>query len=294
MTAASILIPAHDHAVTLPHTVRSVLAQTEPSLEALIVGDGVTDAVRAAARELVAEDPRVRFLDFPKGPHHGEIHRGTAILESRGRAIFYLCDDDLLLPTHVADLLTLLATHDFVQSRNGYVDADGRILLYPGDLARPRDVERLVDPDRIENFVSITGTAHTREFYDRVDRPWETTPPTVFPDHHQWRRMLGAGPARTATSPRMTALQFPSHADGRASWADARREAEIAAWADRIRRPGAQDEVDALVQDAVWRTLHETRDQLGDARDAIHWVRSTRWWRLREAVGSTLRRLGLR
>ncbi len=290
MTAASILIPTHDHAVTLPYTVRSVLAQTEASLEVLIVGDGATDAVRSVAEDLAATDPRVRFLDFPKGPHHGEIHRGAAILQSEGDAIFYLCDDDLLMPTHAEDLLALLAENDFVQSRNGHIEEDGRIRLYPGDLGRARDVERLVDPDRVENFVSITGTAHTRAFYDRVDRPWETTPATAFPDHHQWRRMLGAGPARTATSHRMTALQFPSHADGRAEWADARREAEIAEWAARIARPGAQAEIDALLQESVWRALDLARDDLRDARDAIQWVRSTRWWRLREAAGRLIRR----
>ena len=89
------------------------------------------------ATDLCRSDPRVVFLDLPKGPNHGEIHRGRAISESRSDAIFYLCDDDLLLPKHVENLLALLSESDLVQSRNGYIDTTGRLVLFSTDLADP-------------------------------------------------------------------------------------------------------------------------------------------------------------
>lgn len=290
MTRASILVPTHDHASTLPLAVRSALASTVTDLEVIIVGDGVTDEVRAIARDLERADARVRFLDFPKGPHHGEIHRHTAIEASRGDAILYLCDDDLLLPDHVADLCGLLATADLVQSRNGHLDPAGRVGLYPGDLADPRCVAMMLDESRALNFVSLTGTGHTRRFYDAADRPWTTTPAGIPPDLHQWRRMLRARPARGATSPRMTALQFPTHLDGRSSWSAEERLAELRQWADDAARPGIQARVDALVDAATREMLIDALLRVSAVEGELVAHRRTLSWRLTAPLRS-LRRL---
>lgn len=247
---ASVLIPTYDHASTLPLTVESVLRQTVADLEVLIVGDGVTAENRAAIELLVESDPRVRFLDFPKGPHHGEIHRHQAVLDARSDAIFYLCDDDLLLPEHVADLLALLEEANFVQSRNGFVRADGQVEPYPADLADRACVDwHLLVPRRC--MTSITGTAHSREYYLAVDDPWDTTPPGEWPDHHQWKKFFRRDDFRGATSHRMTALQFPTSQDGRDRWTPKERLAELVPWAERIAQPGAQEQLDALADRAT-------------------------------------------
>lgn len=138
---ASVIIPCHNKPTTLPLTVDTVLRQSVPDLEVLLLGDGVTDEVREVAEALVRQDPRVHFLDFPKGPHHGEAYRHDAVMAARSDAIFYLCDDDLLLPDHVADLLALLDDATLVQSLNGYIRPDGvvpHLRLRPGrsDLCR--------------------------------------------------------------------------------------------------------------------------------------------------------------
>jgi hypothetical protein len=252
VTRVSVLVPTHDHASTLPLTVRSILAQTHADLEVLVIGDGPTPEVREAARALAAADARVRFLDLPKGPHHGEVHRDTAIAASTGEHLVYCCDDDLFLPEHVADLSAMLENLDFVQSRNGYLEPDGRLRLWPGELSDPEFVAALCHDEHPYSFVSVTGTAHTKEYYRRAARPWTTTPAGLYPDHHQWRRMFQAVPPRAATSPRMTALQFPSHLGGRAEWTPEQRLDEITTWADAISAPGAQDSVDRLVAEAGW------------------------------------------
>jgi len=105
---ASVLIPTHNRPTTLRLAVQSVLAQTVRELEVVIIGDGVTDALRVEAHRLQSQDPRVVFLDLPKSNHHGEPYRHDAILAARSEAIFYLCDDDLFLPDHGGDLVELL------------------------------------------------------------------------------------------------------------------------------------------------------------------------------------------
>lgn len=246
MTRASVVIPCHNKAATLPLVVDSVLRQSVQDLEVLLLGDGVTDAARVAIEALVAADPRVRFLDFPKGPHHGEAYRHDAVMAATSDAVFYLCDDDLLLPEHVADLLALLERATVVQSLNGFIRPDGTVGSYAADLGDPASVEPILDESIRFNSVSITGTAHRRSFYLEVGEHWETTPSGMWPDHHQFRRLARHPSYVGATSHRMTALQLPTSSDGRETWSDEERLAELVRWHEVVTAPGGQDRVDAL------------------------------------------------
>jgi hypothetical protein len=284
---ASVLIPTHDHASTLPLAVESALSQTVQDLEVLIVGDGVTEEVREIALALQRQDGRVRFLDFAKGPHHGEIHRHTAIQQSAGEIIAYLCDDDLLMPLHVADMVEMLKDHDLAQCLNGFADPSGRIGLYSGSLEDPRFVAQLNETSKMYNFVGITGTAHTREFYERAGTPWETTPPGIPPDQHQWRRMLLSGEVRGKTSRRMTVIGLPTSQGGRDTWTPEERLAELELWAELMRSPTGQEELDrrvgtgAVVQLNEWTILAlELRDRAEAAERRVESITASRWWRL--------------
>jgi glycosyltransferase involved in cell wall biosynthesis len=244
---ASIVVPTHSHASTLALAVGSALTQTVSDVEVLIVGDGVSPEVRDAASTLAAADPRVRLFDHPKGANHGEIYRDAAIQDARSDAIFYLCDDDILMRDHVADLLELLETHTFVQSKNGYFTADGDVLPYAGDLSDPESIARVLSDNEVFNFISVTGTAHSRKFYLDANAPWTVTPTGVFPDWFQWRKLLRDSRFSGATSTRMTALQFPSSQDGRDGWPAQRRLDELKHWSAVAASPDGQSIVDALV-----------------------------------------------
>ncbi|MBX3195550.1 MAG: glycosyltransferase family A protein [Schumannella sp.] len=293
MTRISVLVPTHDHASTLALAVESVLQQSVRDLEVLIVGDGITDEVRAVAHALERTDDRVRLLDLPKGPHHGEVHRHTAVQEARGEVIAYLCDDDLFMPDHLADLVALLADHDLAQCINGHIDPDGRVGLYVGRLDDPFYVRRLCTPEKEYNFVGITGTAHTRESYERLATPWETTPAGAYPDHHQWRRMLLAG-ANGMTSHRMTVIGLPTSQGGRVDWSPEERAAELERWAALTRAPDGQERLDRMVAaEALRRLTHAWRDaldllelrdvdaqRLAEAERRLTTITASRWWRL--------------
>jgi len=151
----------------------------------------------------------------------------------------------------VADLLALLEEHTLVQSLNGYCRTTGEVELFPGDLGDPDSVSLLVDETIQHNFVSITGTAHSRAFYERVGKRWDTTPPGQWPDHHQFRRLIRHPDFRGATSHRMTALQLPTSEEGRDAWTDADREAELARWHAVVVGPDAQAVIDEKVRASV-------------------------------------------
>lgn len=278
---ATVVVPTHDHAETLDLAVGSALAQTLCELEVLVLGDGVTDEVRAVAQELVAQDPRVRFLDLPKGAHHGEAHRNRAVREARADAVFYLCDDDLLLPDHVATLLDLLEDHDLVQSLNGYLQAEGTFVPYVSDLSSPSFREVLQHPRR--NSVSLTGTAHSVAAYDRLESGWETTPSGHWPDHFQWRKLLALDGVRAATSDQVTALQLPTHQDGRQDWTPAARRAELLRWVDRLATAEGRAELDRAVRAGL--------NTVGAALWADRYRRSDVEQELRQQIGDLTRHL---
>lgn len=273
MTRASVLIPIHDKPTTLPLTVDTVLRQSVDDLEVLLIGDGVTDDVRAVAEGLVAVDGRVRFLDHPKGPHHGERYRHDAIEAARSDAIFYLCDDDLLLPDHVADLLGLLEQHSFVQSLNGEVRPDGQVRFYAADLGDPEVVAMHLRDDIRFCSVSITGTAHTRALYDAAGDRWDTTPAGWWPDHWQFRKLMRHPSYAGATSSRMTALQFPTSSDGRDTWTGEERLAELEPWHRLVVAPGGQVDIDARCEAGRRAQLIEDRAAIALLQRDLAWVR---------------------
>ena len=263
---AAILVPTHDHAATLDLAVRSALEQTVAEIEVVVIGDGVGDDTRAVVDRLRREDPRVRFLDFPKGPNHGEIHRGAAIEETSAEIVCYLCDDDLLLPEHVASMADLLADADLANSQNGYLEVDGSWHPYLADLASPQCRDWLLRPDR--NSVSLTGTAHTVAAYRRLPHGWRTTPPDRWPDHYMWQQFLAQPWVRAATAARVTAVQFPSHLDDRASLPPERRRAELIAWRERLATGEGRARFEASVQHAVMAQAtaeHLKREGLAEA-----------------------------
>ena len=252
---ASVIIPTHNKDRLLRLAVKSVLRQDAQDFEVLIVGDGVTTSCRQTIEALLSEDTRVIFLDFPKGPNHGEIYRHEAILSARSDAIFYLCDDDLFLANHITEMLNLLNHFDFVQSLNGRVQPDGGISLYPGILSDPETRQWILRDDVRYNSVSITGTAHSRSFYLAAGQYWETSPANQWPDHHQWRRMFRNHDIRLMTSRRMTSLQFPSGEDSRDTWTEAQRFQEMETWTEIISHQNAQEIVDQRLIDGISRQI---------------------------------------
>jgi septal ring factor EnvC (AmiA/AmiB activator) len=110
-----------------------------------------------------------------------------------------------------------------------------------------------VEPRR--NQTSITGSGHSRAYYLAVDDPWETTPEGQWPDHYQWKKFFRRDDFRGATSHRMTALQFPSHLEGREAWTGQQRYDELARWAAFVAEPGAQERIDALVDRTTQQAL---------------------------------------
>jgi glycosyltransferase involved in cell wall biosynthesis len=256
---ASILIPTHDHYLTLPLAVELALNHSLIEIEVIIIGDGVTDLTRRVIRDLVASDTRVRFLDYPKGENHGEKYRDLAIKFSRSEFIFYLCDDDLFMPSHVENLLTLLKQNGLAQSKNGYFNQNGELHLYPGHLSLKGAIEwHLKEPRR--NLVSLTGTAHKKQTYLSLSSSWNTTPVGEWPDHFMWKKFFKIKGFRASTHPEMTALQFPT-SDGREQMNQIQRQEELEKWFQILNNHDTPSIIRYLVYRSTLKQLAEIKFQ---------------------------------
>lgn len=300
---AAIVVPTHDHAATLDPAVHSALEQTVEEIEVIVVGDGVGDDTREVVSKLADEDPRVRFMDFPKGPHHGEIYRGRAVAATTAKIVCYLCDDDLLLSEHVESMSELLVEADLAHSQNGHLNTDGSWQPYLADLSSPAFRAWTLQPGN--NAVSLTGTAHTVSAYERLPHGWRTTPPGHWADHYMWQQFLAEPWVRAVTATRVTALQFPSHLEGRGEWQPERRRAELETWRTTLASAEGRGRFEAAVRRAVmsqaseqWELREHFEGALAASEEArenleahsdrlaerLAGVESTRTWRLREEL----------
>ena len=262
MRRASVLIPTHNHASTLPLSVASVQDQGVDDIEILIVGDGVGDDTRAAVGALQAADPRIRFFDRPKGPRLGEAHRDAILRQAQGRIVCYQCDDDLWLPGHLEALERALTDADFAGAMQVDVDPGDRVRGYFFDLEHPAFTEPWLawTPNQLGDWASdgfgLAFGAHTLEAYLRLPLGWSTTPPGLPTDQFMWHKFMREAGRRTAFLRTPIALHFP--AKDRLDWTPAQRADELTRWRAMIEQPGAATRLrDDLLGDLGERLLQQ-------------------------------------
>lgn len=107
----SIITPTYNCGKYIKETIESVLNQTYPDWEMLIVDDCSNDDTEQIVRSYL-DDDRIRYIRLENNSG-AAIARNRAIKEARGRWIAFLDSDDLWMPEKLELQL------DFMQS-NGY------------------------------------------------------------------------------------------------------------------------------------------------------------------------------
>lgn len=101
----SVVIPAYKQAAFLAESVGSLLAQTYPNWECVIVNDGSPDNTGAVARALISQDPFKRISLIEKDNEGLAEARNTGIRAMRGSWILPLDSDDRFEPTMLEKVL---------------------------------------------------------------------------------------------------------------------------------------------------------------------------------------------
>ena len=102
----SIIIPCYNQGHFLSEAIQSVINQSYPFWECIIVNDGSTDATKEIAQRYVDLDPRIRYVEQSNTGLSGARNRG--LREAAGRYIQFLDCDDLMMPEKIALQVSLL------------------------------------------------------------------------------------------------------------------------------------------------------------------------------------------
>lgn len=113
MPLVSVVMIFKDAAPYLSEAAGSVLAQSWPAVELVLVDDGGSDGSDALARQVVAQAPeRVRLLTHPRRENRGTgPSRLLGVDAARGELIAFLDADDRWDPGHLEHDIGLLLAH---------------------------------------------------------------------------------------------------------------------------------------------------------------------------------------
>lgn len=120
----SIVTPTYNQAEYLTETIESVLAQSYPNIEYIVLDDGSTDNTQDVLSRF---DGRIRHERHPNVGQAKTLNRGWKM--SRGSLLGYLSSDDRLLPDAVTRLVEGLTQHinaAVVYCDYDLIDAKGR------------------------------------------------------------------------------------------------------------------------------------------------------------------------
>ncbi|MFF7972894.1 glycosyltransferase [Streptomyces sp. NPDC007905] len=167
----TVTVIVYNDAARLPRAVASLRAQTHANIEIVISDDHSTDDTPKVARELAAQDHRIRYLRLPENSGGCSAPRNRAIEIARAPYLMFLDSDDELPPRAVE---LLLAEHrerevDFTMGAVRRVRVDnGRCSTWmPHLVAERRTLDGIeADPRLLFEHLS-TSKMYARAFLDR-------------------------------------------------------------------------------------------------------------------------------
>lgn len=96
----SVMVPCYNQAHFLTHALKSLIDQSYPNWEAIVVNDGSSDDTARVMESHAASDARIRCFHKENGGVASALNR--ALAEARGEWICWLSSDDLFLPEKLA------------------------------------------------------------------------------------------------------------------------------------------------------------------------------------------------
>jgi len=278
----SVVIPCYKQAYFLPDSIGSVLAQTYPGTELIVVDDGSPDSVP----ELVEHYPGARCV---RQENRGLAEaRNAGFRASSGEYVLFLDADDRLTPNAVEAHLSCFAKHPeagFVVGDIDHITLDGSYVGSPRwPLLEANQYEELLRVNHVANTIAVM---FHREVLEQLGGFKSACSPAedyelllraarLFPSRHhrtvvaQYRR-YSAGLSRKGT------LMLPAM--------------------DRVMRLQREEVKDDPVLSAAWRQGNAYwKDHFGAAavKELFGYLQRGQLWRAAGAVIALIRFVGFR
>jgi glycosyltransferase involved in cell wall biosynthesis len=126
----SVAMPAYNAERFLAQAIESVLGQSYPHLELLVIDDASSDQTSSIAERYAARDPRVRVLRNQHNLHVPKTrNRGFAELDPSAKYVAIMDSDDVCLPDRIERQVAFLESHPSCALVGGHtiiIDEQGR------------------------------------------------------------------------------------------------------------------------------------------------------------------------
>jgi glycosyltransferase involved in cell wall biosynthesis len=183
----SVLTATHNGSAFVAETIESVLGQTYPRVEHIVVDDGSTDNTREVLRSYAGRHPnRITLID--RAERAGPTHRRNEALEAAaGAYLAWLDHDDVWLPEKLARQLDALAREPgagfaFTQWEL-FDDATGAVLERSNTSGGGDTLRRLF----VEGcFVASSTAVWRRDVMERRSLRFRESHPSWGDDHFLW------------------------------------------------------------------------------------------------------------
>lgn len=173
----SVIVGVYNKARFVDDCLRSVMAQTYPSWELLVVDDASTDGSLAEVEKTLSGESRACVIRRRENSGHPGIVRNQALRRAKGKYVAFLDADDCWKPGKLATQVSYMETHPeypFTHTVCEEIDADGNILRvrHGGQLPAPGDCL----PDLFRHCFICTSTVMVRrDFGEQMN--WFTESP---------------------------------------------------------------------------------------------------------------------
>ena len=105
----SIIIPVYNRSHLLPETIRTVLSQTYPHFEVIVIDDGSKEDVKNVLNENFQDETRIKY--FYKQNEERGASRNFGLQWTKGDYAVFFDSDDFMLP-HYLDALHKIIIHN--------------------------------------------------------------------------------------------------------------------------------------------------------------------------------------
>ncbi len=267
--AVSFLCSAYRTEAYLPRTIASVLAQTRPDWQLVVVDNGMSDAIRDIV--LAHDDPRIVLLRQENDGIEGGVTTATTV--ATGRYFAVLNSDDQVAPEYVERVAGLLDAHPEVDvlGCDAVVldDATGGVrspswFAFAGAPRHPRFEHSVTLAEFIENATLYYSSAVRREAWFAAGGYRKDV---GMCDAALWMRLLQQGADVRVIPDKLGRYLWRSDSLSRnPDSLDTYQALQVRAWVD-----GAAGSSDPAVHEALARRLRRLRyhEALGRARSAM-------------------------
>ena len=125
----SIITPNYNKAAYISETIESVISQTYPHWEHIIIDDGSTDDSIEIIDKYLQKNNRIKLIERTGTKKGGSVCRNIGLKASKGKYIIFLDSDDLLAPKALENRLDNITKSNF----NVVVFPMGTFYNKPGD-----------------------------------------------------------------------------------------------------------------------------------------------------------------